>query len=212
MRHHHQIFGAYRKGKTEDEYGSQVLDLSYNQLNGELPGFDFVYDLQILKLSNNRFSGGLLKGDSLVLTELDLSADNLSGPLSIITSTTLHFLNISSNGFTGQLSPLTGSCVVLDLSNNKFEGNLTRMFKWGNIEYLDLSQNRLTRNIPKVTPQFMRLNYLNLSGDDLGDNLPNELTRYPKLRVLDISSNQLKGFLLPDFFHNANITRASSRK
>lgn len=193
-----------------------MLDLSYNQLNGELPGFDFVYDLQILKLSNNRFSGfipsGLLKGDSLVLTELDLSANNLSGPLSIITSTTLHFLNISSNGFTGQLLPLTGSCAVLDLSNNKFEGNLMRMFKWGNIEYLDLSQIRLTGNIPEVTPQFMRLNYLNLSGNDLGDNLPNVLTRYPKLRVLDISSNQLKGFLLPDFFHNANITRASSRK
>ncbi|KAI5444724.1 hypothetical protein KIW84_013121 [Lathyrus oleraceus] len=131
----------------------EVLDLSYNQLNGELPGFDFVYDLQILKLSNNRFSGfipsGLLKGDSLVLTELDLSANNLSGPLSIITSTTLHFLNISSNGFTGQLLPLTGSCAVLDLSNNKFEGNLMRVFKWGNIEYLDLSQIRLTGNIPR---------------------------------------------------------------
>jgi hypothetical protein len=61
------------------------LDLSYNQLNGELPGFDFVYDIQILKLINNRFSGiipnGLLKGDSLVLTELGLSAYNLSSRL-----------------------------------------------------------------------------------------------------------------------------------
>ena len=61
----------------------KVLDLSYNQLSGELPEFNFVYDLQVLKLSNNGFSGfvpnGLLKGDSLVLTELDLSANNLSG-------------------------------------------------------------------------------------------------------------------------------------
>lgn len=61
----------------------KVLDLSYNQLSGELPGFNFLYALEVLKLSNNRFSGSvpndLLKGDPLVLTELDLSANNLSG-------------------------------------------------------------------------------------------------------------------------------------
>lgn len=63
----------------------KVLDLSYNQLSGELPGFEYVYDLEVLRLGNNKFSGfipnGLLKGDSLVLTELDLSANNLSGTL-----------------------------------------------------------------------------------------------------------------------------------
>ncbi|MED6148846.1 LRR receptor-like serine/threonine-protein kinase ghr1 [Stylosanthes scabra] len=156
----------------------KVLDLSYNQLDGELPGFDFVYDLEVLKLSNNRFSGfipnGLLKGDSLVLTELDLSANNLSGTLGIITSTTLHYLNLSSNGFSG---------------------NLTRMLKWGNLEYVDLSGNRLTGNIPEATPQFLRLNYFNLSHNSLSSSLPRVLIQYPKLRVLDISSNQIDGAL-----------------
>lgn len=65
-------------------FGSlKVLDLSYNQLYGELPGFNYVYDLEVLKLGNNKFTGllpsGLLKGDSLVLSELDLSANNLTG-------------------------------------------------------------------------------------------------------------------------------------
>ncbi|XP_015959345.1 LRR receptor-like serine/threonine-protein kinase GHR1 [Arachis duranensis] len=177
----------------------KVLDLSYNQLDGELPGFDFVYDLEVLKLSNNRFSGfipiGLLKGDSLVLTELDLSANNLTGTLSIITSTTLHYLNLSSNGFSGELPLLTGSCAILDLSKNRLEGNLTRMLKWGNLEFLDLSGNRLTGNIPEATPQFLRLNYLNLSSNSLSSSLPRVLTKYPKLRVLDISSNQINGQL-----------------
>lgn len=75
---HNQLTGSLVGGAELPVFQNlKVLDLSYNQLNGELPGFDFVYDLQILKLSNNRFSGfipsGLLKGDSLVLTELDLS-------------------------------------------------------------------------------------------------------------------------------------------
>ncbi|CAL0301027.1 unnamed protein product [Lupinus luteus] len=200
---HNLLTGTLVSGAEQPIFENlKVLDLSYNNLDGELPGFDFVYDLQVLKLSNNRFSGfipnGLLKGDSLVLSELDFSANNLSGPLSIITSTTLHVLNLSSNGFTGELPLLTGSCTVLDLSNNNFEGNLTRMVKWGNIEYLDLSVNHLTGSIPEETPQFLRLNYLNLSHNSLSNFLPRVLTQYPKLRVLDISSNLLDGLLLAD--------------
>lgn len=76
--------GSNIGGGGSQSFGSlKVLDLSYNQLSGELPGFSFVYDLQVLRLGNNMFSGSipndLLKGDSLVLTELDLSCNNLSG-------------------------------------------------------------------------------------------------------------------------------------
>ncbi|TKY60126.1 LRR receptor serine/threonine-protein kinase [Spatholobus suberectus] len=200
---HNRLTGSLVSGGEQPGFEYlKVLDLSYNQLSGELPEFDFVYELLVLKLSNNRFSGfvpsGLLKGDSLVLTELDLSGNNLSGPVSIITSTTLHFLNLSSNGFSGELPLLTGSCAVLDLSNNKLEGNLTRMMKWGNIEFLDLSRNHLTGPIPEVTPQFLRLNYLNLSHNFLSRSLPRVLTQYPKLKMLDLSSNQLDGIFLVD--------------
>ncbi|KAM6551877.1 hypothetical protein CsatB_001685 [Cannabis sativa] len=195
---HNQLTGSLVSGGELQIFENlKVLDLSYNQLSGELPGFSFVYDLQVLKLSNNRFSGeipnNLLKGDSLVLTELDLSGNNLSGPISMISSTNLRVLNLSSNVLIGDLPMLTGSCSVLDLSHNQFEGNLTRMAKWGNIEFLDLSRNRLTGIIPEVTPQFLRLNYLNLSGNSLSSSLPRVITRYPKLRVVDLSSNRFDG-------------------
>ncbi|EXB75214.1 putative LRR receptor-like serine/threonine-protein kinase [Morus notabilis] len=200
---HNRLTGSLVSGGELSIFENlKVLDLSYNQLSGELPGFSFTYDLQVLKLSNNRFTGdipnNLLKGDSLVLNELDLSGNNLSGPISMITSTNLRVLNLSSNVLTGELPLLTGSCAVLDLSNNEFEGNLTRMFKWGNIEFLDLSQNRLTGPFPEVTPQFLRLNYLNLSHNSLSSSLPSVITQYPKLRVLDLSSNQLDGLVLSD--------------
>ncbi|GKV03945.1 hypothetical protein SLEP1_g16178 [Rubroshorea leprosula] len=200
---HNQLSGSLvGAGELQLFENLKVLDLSYNQLSGELPGFNFVYDLQVLKLNNNRFSGSipndLLKGDSLVLTELDLSGNNLSGPISMVMSTTLHVLNLSSNQLTGELPLLTGSCAILDLSNNQLKGNLTRMVKWGDIEHLDLSQNLLTGPIPEVTPQFLRLNHLNLSHNSLSSSLPKVIMQYPKLRVLDLSSNQLDGPLFTD--------------
>ncbi|CAA2984765.1 probable LRR receptor-like serine threonine-kinase At4g20940 [Olea europaea subsp. europaea] len=199
------LTGSLVSGGEVGAFGNlKVLDLSYNQLSGELPGFNFVYDLQVLKLSNNKFSGfipnNLLKGDSLVLTELDLSGNNLTGPTSMITSTTLQFLNLSSNMLFGELPILTGSCIVIDLSKNQFEGNLTRMLKWGNIEILDLSQNRLSGSIPEVTAQFLRLNYFNLSRNSLNGSLPKVITLFPKLTVLDASFNQLEGPLLTSLF------------
>ncbi|KAJ0632930.1 putative non-specific serine/threonine protein kinase [Helianthus annuus] len=79
-----RLTGSLVGGGVAEMFGSLVvLDLSYNELSGELPSFNYAYDLQVLKLSNNRFSGffpnDLLKGDSLVLTELDLSGNNLTG-------------------------------------------------------------------------------------------------------------------------------------
>ncbi|PWA46768.1 LRR receptor-like serine/threonine-protein kinase [Artemisia annua] len=193
-----QLTGSLVSGGVAQMFGSLlVLDLSYNQFSGELPSFNFAYDLQVLKLSNNKFSGfipnDLLKGDSLVLTELDLSGNNLTGSLSMIMSTTLQVLNMSSNGLTGELPLVTGGCVVLDLSNNRFAGNLTKLVKWGNLEHLDLSQNQLTGSFPEVTGQFLRLNHLNLSHNSLGSSVPKVVTRFPRLSVLDLGFNQFDG-------------------
>ncbi|CAI9089606.1 OLC1v1024208C1 [Oldenlandia corymbosa var. corymbosa] len=205
---HNQLTGSL-VGEAEAFGNLKVLDLSYNQLSGELPAFNFVYDLEVLRLSNNRFSGfipnDLLKGGSLVLTELDLSGNNLTGPVSMITSTTLRNLNLSSNALSGELPPLTGSCSVIDLSSNQFEGNLTKLLKWGNLETIDLSQNRLTGPIPEVTAQFLRLNYLNISSNGLSGSLPKVLVQFPKIAILDLSFNQLDGALLSNLLSSPTL-------
>ncbi|KAL5716121.1 LRR receptor-like serine/threonine-protein kinase ghr1 [Ranunculus cassubicifolius] len=181
----------------------KVLDLSYNQMSGELPEFNFAYELETLRLGNNLFSGlvpnMLLKGDSSVLAELDLSSNNLTGPVNIITSTSLRVLNLSSNMISGELPLLTQNCITLDLSKNQFTGNLSRLVKWGDsIEFLDLSQNQLVGSIPEFSSQFLRLHHLNLSRNSLTSSLPTVLTQYPKLKVLDLSFNQLSGPLLTE--------------
>ncbi|KAH9288265.1 hypothetical protein KI387_032382, partial [Taxus chinensis] len=190
----------------------KVLDISSNLLTGELPAFHFVYALEVLRLSNNQFSGfvpfTLLAQDSSVLVELDLSRNNLSGPLGVITSTTVKILNISSNSLSGTLPSSTGTCAVLDLSNNKFTGNLSVMQTWGNsMQVLDLSCNQITGSIPNETSQFLRLTHLNLSHNALSGPLPSILGTYPKLNVLDLSFNNISGLLLTSLFRSSTLAR-----
>lgn len=96
---HNRLTGSLVSGGLL-KFGSLVMmDLSYNQLSGELPSFNFAYVLQILKLSNNQFSGfipnDLLKDDSLVLNELDLSGNNFTGKIISLIYLLYHFTFIS---------------------------------------------------------------------------------------------------------------------
>ncbi|KAF6167461.1 hypothetical protein GIB67_031662 [Kingdonia uniflora] len=142
-------------------------------------------------------------GNNILLLEwLSLTnpvAIHISGPISMITSTSLQVLNLSSNEISGDLPLLTGKCALLDLSKNRFTGNLSWLVKWGNaIELLDLSQNQLTGPIPDVTSQFLRLTFLNLSHNSFSNSLPTVLTQFPKLKILDLSFNQIGGTLLDE--------------
>lgn len=114
----------------------------------------------------------------------------------------------------GEIPLLIGSCDVVDLSNNLFEGDLTRMVKWGNVEVVDLSQNRLEGSIPEVTAQFLRLHHLNLSHNSLKGSLPKAITSFPKLVTLDLSFNELDGPLLTTLLTSLTLTslRLTSNK
>ena len=61
----------------------EVFDASFNQLSGNVPSFNFLFSLRILRLGNNQLSGSLpealFKESSMVLTELDLSCNQLTG-------------------------------------------------------------------------------------------------------------------------------------
>lgn len=206
-----QLTGSLIDGGTLSTFRSlKVLDLSYNQLSGELPGFNYVYDLEVLKLGNNQFSGflpdGLLKTDSLVLTDLDLSSNNLSGRINMITSPTLKNLNLSSNSISGNLPLIIGSCRILDLSQNQFAGNLSVLEKWSSeIVFIDLSQNCFTGSFPQKTSEFLRLNHLNISHNSLNGSLPPVLASYQTLTVLDLSSNHFDGSIPNELLINPTL-------
>lgn len=187
----------------------EVFDASYNQFDGTIPSFNFVVSLRVLRLGSNQLSGALpevlLQDSSMVLSELDLSLNKLEGPVGSITSTSLRSLNLSSNQFSGSLPLKVGHCVIIDLSNNRFSGNLSRIQYWGNnIEAVHLSSNSLTGIFPNRT-QFLRLTSLRVSNNSVQGSLPPILGTYPELEVIDLSSNLLSGFL-PSLFSWTKLT------
>ncbi|KAI9100941.1 hypothetical protein K1719_024065 [Acacia pycnantha] len=190
----------------------EVFDANNNQLVGNIPSFTFVVSLRILRLGCNQLSGslpeGLLKESSMVLSELDLSQNNLEGPVGSITSGTLKKLNLSSNKLSGPIPFKVGHCAIIDLSNNMLSGNLSRIQYWGNyVEVIQLSSNSLTGMLPNQTTQFLRLTELKISNNSLGGSLPSVLGTYPELKEIDLSHNLLSGFLLPSFFTSTKLAK-----
>ncbi|KAG4198677.1 hypothetical protein ERO13_A05G101300v2 [Gossypium hirsutum] len=189
----------------------EVLDASNNQLVGTIPSFNFIVSLRILRLGSNRLSGSLpealLQESSMILSELDLSLNQLKGPVGSITSTTLKKLNISSNKLSGSLPYRIGHCAVIDLSNNLLSGDLSRIQGWGNyVEVIELSSNSLTGTLPDKTSEFLRLTAFKVCNNSLQGVLPSILATYPELKVVDLSLNRLNGSLLPSFFMSTKLT------
>ncbi|ESQ50120.1 hypothetical protein EUTSA_v10001893mg [Eutrema salsugineum] len=189
----------------------EVFDASSNHLSGSVPVFTFVVSLKILRLQDNQFSDslpqGLLQESSTILTELDLSLNQLEGPVGSITSSTLKKLNLSSNRLSGSLPLKVGHCAIIDLSNNNISGDLSMIQSWGDyIEVIRLSSNSLTGALPGQTSQFLRLTSLEAANNSLQGLLPFILGTYPELKRIDLSHNQLKGFLPGNLFVSAKLT------
>ncbi|GMG98833.1 hypothetical protein Nepgr_000673 [Nepenthes gracilis] len=188
----------------------EVFDASNNQFTGTIPSFNFVVSLRILCLRNNRLSGSipeaLLQESSMMLSELDLSINQLEGPVGSIKSASLKNLNLSSNKLSGALPLKVGHCAIVDLSNNNLSGNLSRIQHWGNyVEVIKLSSNSLTGTLPNDTSQFLRLTSFEVDNNSLDGVLPLVLGTYPELEEIDLSFNQLTGFLLPSLFNSSTL-------
>ncbi|KAJ7537744.1 hypothetical protein O6H91_11G020200 [Diphasiastrum complanatum] len=189
----------------------QTLDVSSNRLSGELPSFQFVFALKVLKLQNNSFTGGvppaLLTADSSILEDIDLSMNKLSGKLGSVTAKNLLSLNLSFNLLSGMLPKSLGICSAVDLSKNLFSGDLSGMKIWSDsLMILDLSHNFLTGNLPNQTAQLAQLIFLNLSHNSISGSIPFSFGLYQKLTFLDLTFNQLTGLVPMSFFHSSSLT------
>ena len=178
------------------------LDLSDNQIMGEIPGWIWKnFNLIHLNLSRNslvRLEGPLLNLSSLRV--LDLHSNQLQGQLPDLPPFAT-YLDLSRNYFSFAIPTSIGNCLkfthFFSLSSNNFHGNVPESIcNASYFQVLDLSNNSLSGTVLQCLIEMSKtLGVLNLGRNNfigiIFDTFPDNCG----LQTLDLSGNLLKGVL-----------------
>ncbi|KAB2620439.1 leucine-rich repeat receptor-like protein CLAVATA2 [Pyrus ussuriensis x Pyrus communis] len=167
------------------EGGIQIIvDLSRNQLSGEVPNIASTHWLDysmlevVIYLGSNQFKGSLPLVSSAVIT-LDLSDSSFSGTLS-------HFFCDRSD--------VPRNLRVLLLDNNLLTGEIPDcLLDWPSLTVVNLENNSLTGKIPSSIGDLLSLQSLHLRNNNLSGELPVSLQNCRELIFLDLRGNKFVG-------------------
>ena len=158
----------------------QYLDLSYNNIHGQIPEWVWNTSKETLKIVN--FSYNFLTSVDYHLVNfpwpelqvLDFRSNKLQALPQNPPPSTLIYL-VADNELQGEISPLIcnlSSIYSLDFSNNKFKGILPHCLS----------------NLSKS------LNILNLQGNNFHGMIPQLCAKGSRMRMIDFGKNQFEGF------------------
>ncbi|CAI9273738.1 unnamed protein product [Lactuca saligna] len=215
-----QLQGEIPRSLSKCQY-LKVLDLGNNQLNDTFP--DWLGDLQmlqVLSLKSNKLHGVIetsstIKSAFPSMRVLDLSHNEFVGHLpreylqnfnamknTVMNSTKPKSLPVGGNyysvsvvkGLEQAIPQILVDYVILDLSNNKFDGEIPSVIGYlTSLMVLDLSHNSLTGRIPFVLGNLSEIESLDLSWNKLNGEIPGSLAELKFLRFLNLSQNHLMG-------------------
>ncbi|KAL0370879.1 UNVERIFIED_CONTAM: Receptor-like protein 53 [Sesamum angustifolium] len=187
----------------------EILDLSYNELlTGTIPQFHPNASLSTILLQSTNFSGPLPNsiGNLSMLSKIDLWDCSFTGPIpsTMVTLTGLIHVDLSWNFFNGSIPPfyMARKLQFVDLSGLASCNlhNFPNLINLHELESLDLSNNRITGEIPNWIWEIgngtlTSLNLFCLVGLQKPYHIPSSLT------LLDLHSNLLQGELplLPQY-------------
>ncbi|KAB1671093.1 hypothetical protein [Gossypium barbadense] len=183
----------------------QVLVLKSNHMHGSLrvnssKSSPFFSKIQIFDLSSNYFSGPLpvryinsfkairnLEKIRSTVSYMGVNGRNGSGFYT-------YSIGIVMKGQDMELVKIFTMWMIIDLSNNQFEGGIPEVFgKLNLLKGLNLSHNNLSGGIPTSIGNLTSLEWLDLSSNRLSGTIPNRLADLAFLSSFNVSENQLHG-------------------
>ncbi|KAL2541848.1 Leucine-rich repeat protein kinase family protein [Abeliophyllum distichum] len=175
------VDNAFASSLESSRHKLVILDVSKNQLSGEIPSSTGGFSrLHLLNMSKNSFAGSIPAsiGQLKIAYILDLSGNQLNGsiPLEIGGATSLKELRLEKNSVGGNIPTSIGNCsslVSLSLAHNEITGPVpASLAKLTYLETVDLSFNKLTGTLPKQLVNLGRLKLFNISHNQLQGELP----------------------------------------
>ncbi|XP_006647517.1 receptor kinase-like protein Xa21 [Oryza brachyantha] len=192
----------------------RILDLSNNNLFGQIPPLGNLPKIQGLNLSSNSLEGNIPEAitNCSSLFSLDLSKNILVGkiPAKIGLLYNLSILVVSSNNLTGSIPPTLSNITnqnVIILSNNKLEGTIPHeLGQLSKLTWLSIAGNYLSGEIPKnLFKNMSSLQILGLHSNMLSGTLPPNIgDLLPKLIYLFLGTNMFEGNI-PASLGNASM-------
>ena len=217
-------------GVTTDGDGRVTeLDLSFNQLSGEVPAeLGRLTNLKRLDISGNRLSGKIphALGNLANLASLNLSHNQLSGcvreglrnvPDNDLEQLGLPFCVAAVAGDRAALVVLYNATGDSNWVNNSNWLSDRPLGEWhgvstdgdGRVTELRLEDNRLSGVIPAELGSLANLKRLNLYGNELSGPIPAELGSLSNLQWLLLFGNQLSGAIPAGLGSLSNLERLS---
>ncbi|KAM5559165.1 hypothetical protein ABKV19_020690 [Rosa sericea] len=197
----------------------RLLDLSYNQIPGQIPNWIWGLPLENLYLCCNKLVSlqAPLLGSTYKLFDIDLHSNQLQGQIPLFVSgayldysrnnfsssiptdigdflSFISYFSLSSSNLYGEIpkSICNASGAILDLSNNSLSGIIPQcLTQTSSLSVLDLRRNNLTGSIPDTFLEGCKLQTLALSRNQIQGQFPKSLANCSSLEVLDLGINQI---------------------
>ncbi|KAL0340774.1 UNVERIFIED_CONTAM: Receptor-like protein 18 [Sesamum radiatum] len=181
--------------------GLWYLDLSGNNIEGQVPNWIWHSTLQYVNISHNHLNSmeEFSPNVSLnLLATLDVRGNLLRGslPSGICSFSSLSILDASHNQLSGSIPECLGmmsNLTVLNLQGNNYQQIPSDFGLASSLRSLNINGNLLEGQLPRSLANCKMLEVLDLGNNKITDTFPFWLDKLPELKVLVLRNNSFYG-------------------
>ncbi|XP_011069371.1 receptor-like protein 12 [Sesamum indicum] len=181
--------------------GLWYLDLSGNNIEGQVPNWIWHSTLQYVNISHNHLNSveEFSPNVSLnLLATLDVRGNLLQGslPSGICSLSSLSILDASHNQLSGSIPECLGmmsNLTVLNLQGNNYQQISLDFASASSLRSLNINRNLLEGQLPRSLANCKMLEVLDLGNNKITDTFPFWLDKLPELKVLVLRNNSFYG-------------------